>query len=117
MRLKPKDIKPWKAQHWSGFCDLCHEPLELDQAVADHDHSTGFMRGVLHPRCNSLEGVLSRGLKRFGFKSMPSFVLLTEYYNQARRFEGVYHPTFRTPEEKKLLAKKRRTKKRLKKSP
>lgn len=111
MRLKSSQIKAWKAQNFTGFCDLCHEPLVLEEAVADHDHKTGQMRGVLHRRCNSLEGVIARGLKRFGFSSAPSFLKLNEYYAQATRFADTLHPTHRTPDEKKALAKKRRVRK------
>jgi hypothetical protein len=107
MRLKPKDIKSWKAKHWTGYCDLCKEPLSLEDSVGDHNHQTGQMRGILHRRCNSLEGVITRALKRFGFQRHPKFLDELVAYSNSRRFAEL-HPTYRTSEEKKEKAKRRR---------
>jgi hypothetical protein len=114
-KLKYSDIKKWKAANYTGYCDLCKEPLKLEEAVADHCHKTGNMRGILHRRCNSLEGVISRGLVRFGFKSSPIFLaVLEEYYKTAKKYDGEIHPTYFTPDERKERAKARAKKRKLK---
>jgi hypothetical protein len=37
-----------------GRCALCGEDMSPQEAVLDHCHSTGAVRGLLHPRCNTL---------------------------------------------------------------
>lgn len=43
----------WARQE--GLCGVC--TLELgDDVVIDHDHATGYIRGLLHNKCNLLLG-------------------------------------------------------------
>lgn len=37
-----------------GRCALCGEAMSTQEAVLDHCHATGAVRGLLHPRCNTL---------------------------------------------------------------
>jgi hypothetical protein len=39
-----------------GLCAWCDLPVRLWDHV-DHDHSTGLVRGIVHPRCNALVDV------------------------------------------------------------
>lgn len=43
-----------------GLCDLCKKPLPSSLFLChwDHNHTTGKMRGVLHPYCNYLVGCI-----------------------------------------------------------
>ena len=35
-----------------GICPVCGLPLEREEGHIDHDHNTGEVRGILHPKCN-----------------------------------------------------------------
>jgi transposase len=43
-------------QEQGGTCALCHEPPDRSTLVADHNHTTGKFRGLIHQRCNILLG-------------------------------------------------------------
>lgn len=41
-------------EHQKGLCGLCHEPFKEGQTPhIDHDHKTGYVRGVVHAYCNT----------------------------------------------------------------
>ena len=47
-----------------GFCDCCHEPLEMPfnrYVVIDHDHISGRQRGAICQSCNKLVGLVESG--------------------------------------------------------
>ena len=62
--LAERRMALWKRQN--GLCALCHNPLDYEETVVDHDHaccpgpvrsSCGKCdRGGLHSLCNSLLG-------------------------------------------------------------
>lgn len=62
--LTPEDVgRQWEMQH--GKCRLCEQPLDSKRVwVIDHDHKSGFFRGLLHAWCN--HRVLSM-IERAGF--------------------------------------------------
>jgi hypothetical protein len=44
-----------------GLCGACGEPLpEISKCHTDHNHATGTVRELLHPRCNWLVGILEK---------------------------------------------------------
>ncbi len=103
-----------------GLCALC--PLDLtenpEEMCLDHDHVTGMIRGVLCRNCNSMEGKVhncSRRAKRdrTALQWLHKVLRYWEYY--AKNPTGLYHPTHRTKDEKRIRrnkkAKKRRDKK------
>ncbi len=47
-----------KIEEQDGACAICGLPLEPGDAVMDHCHQTGAIRGVLHRWCNSAIGFL-----------------------------------------------------------
>ncbi len=42
-----------------GRCPLCDKSLHMLDAVVDHNHFTGQIRGALHSGCNRMEGSAS----------------------------------------------------------
>ena len=40
-------------ERFTGFCDICKSPYDLDKLVIDHDHKTGEFRGWLCSACNT----------------------------------------------------------------
>lgn len=67
MKLKYKDIKPFREaqlQKQNYCCALCGEPLTLEEAVLDHCHKTGQLRGVIHRGDNTLLGRIENNMPR-----------------------------------------------------
>ena len=109
-RLKPKDIARVRAeilQEQNNLCALCLEPIAEGQAVLDHDHKTGCIRGVLHRGCNAIEGVIVNNSAR----NLITPERLAQIFLQWQAYHleqyPMLHPTHRTPEEKQARAKKR----------
>jgi len=111
-RILPKQIKDEREariEAQGGCCALCGAPiLDGDRVHLDHCHDTGVLRGSLHGSCNLLLGKLERGLK-FGIRDPQGFLEnLATYVISHRENPGVLlHPTFLSPDEKKLRQKKR----------
>ena len=84
-------------------CALCKLPLTSDQAVLDHDHSTGAVRGVLHRGCNALLGKVENNFRRYGVSSLRAFLAgLADYLDfHITNRSGLLHPTHRTADEKR----------------
>lgn len=94
-------------------CALCRQALAPGDAVLDHCHSSGFIRGTLHRGCNSLLGKLENNFKRYGVKNLVAFCQgVIPYLNDTEGKYNVLHPTFRTEDQKRLArnaaARKRR---------
>ncbi len=100
-----------------GRCALCSLPLS--KPCADHDHSTGAMRGVLHNGCNALLGKLENNYKRYGVVNLAAFSNGVAAYLQRHQTNvtGLLHPTYKTDDEKRVrrntLAKKARATKKV----
>lgn len=113
MRLKPKDIKQYREQYHkeqNGICPLCQEPIELSDAVLDHRHSDGYVRGTIHRNCNLYIGKMENNLTRNKITRDRLKNILNNFINYIDSNKDVLHPTYRTPEEKKLRAQARRKK-------
>ena len=113
-KLTKTQLRAWTLHHLrakqGGMCALCGLPIETGKQqgnktdyVADHDHDTGEIRGVLHRSCNAAEGKVANAAGRWGAKSMqyPAIVSwlenLLQYYKQPGT--GLIYPTHKTPEE------------------
>lgn len=110
-RLKTTEIKAYREQEYqkqNGICALCKQPMTPEQSVADHRHSDGKMRRILHRTCNSLLGKWENALKRFGIDELRAESISENIIKYVSDTEDVLHPTYKTPEEKKALTKKRR---------
>ena len=111
-RLKRKDI-PVVTQkllkHQNNRCPLCDGPLtqrSKKRPALDHDHTTGYIRGVLCINCNGIEGKIHNLVRRAKGKSHKLVWLtrLKQYWDlhETPQYGGVFHPTHKTAEEKRL---------------
>jgi Autographiviridae endonuclease VII len=118
-RLTQASLKTWRTGQQTkqlGRCALCGLPLGTSpphDPVGDHDHRTGAMRGVLHRGCNSLLGCVENNAPRYGVRDIGVFANGVAQYLRAHivNTTGLLHPSFRTPDEKRLRrnAKARKT--------
>lgn len=44
-------------QEQHGLCAICESPPKHDRLCADHDHTTGVIRGLLCRNCNAMLGL------------------------------------------------------------
>ena len=106
-RIKTTEVSSVRLQllqEQGGLCALCRTKCTEAQAVLDHDHSTGSVRGVLHRGCNSLLGKLENNAARYGVRDIGVFSNGVAQYLRAHltNITGLLHPTHKTPEEKRL---------------
>jgi hypothetical protein len=84
---------------------------DKDPAVADHNHVTGQMRGVLHRSCNALGGVIENNRVRYGLRNEVQFAKflngLYPYLYRKLPDDAPTYPTFKTADEKRELRNKR----------
>ncbi len=127
MKVRPKDLPKVRLAilQAQGFkCPLCRQPLHESSTkkkpALDHDHTTGYIRGVLCVNCNGKEGkVWNAARSAAGKGNDPKLWLqrLVEYHelhrspqwgNSTRK--GLIYPTFKSKNEKRLavLAKAKR---------
>lgn len=105
-------LRSWSLRHLktvqNGLCPLCG--LEIDtgikgEAVVDHDHATGEIRGVLHRSCNGAEGKVLNAAGRWGAKTMQTESVLQwlerliEYHKSVRT--GLKYPYHLDADEKR----------------
>lgn len=116
-------LRSWVARQLKvvqdGLCAICGKPCDLTvkgEGVADHNHDTGELRGVLHRSCNAAEGKIANAAARWGAKdsSYPAIISylkrLLAYYEKPGC--GVIYPMHKDADEKaderKAKAKLRR---------
>lgn len=109
-RLKPSEVADYRQQllvQQNHVCALCDELIEPGKAVLDHDHASGHIRGVLHRGCNAMEGVIANNMAR----NLMTWARLEQLFERLRWYQEQHqpelHPTHRTPEERRIRAKKR----------
>ena len=117
IRLKTTQVAPTRlallaTQH--GRCALCGTPCAADEAVLDHDHTTGAIRAALHRSCNALLGKVENNYKRYGVRHLGAFCAGLAPYLQRHvtNLTGLLHPSHKTEDEKReqrnAKARKRR---------
>lgn len=98
----------------AGHCAICQQKLSAEEAVLDHDHATGAVRGTLHRGCNALLGKVENNYRRYGVRNLAAFLAGVAQYLQRHETNqtGLLHPSHKTDEEKRLArnaaARKRR---------
>lgn len=91
-----------------GVCAICNQKIiGSDRAVLDHDHDTGFIRGVLHASCNGIEGRM-KALGHRSHKGVVSadYIIGLGKYLEAHRKPrlNAWHPSFKSPQQKRDAA-------------
>lgn len=112
IRLTQAALKGWREATWLAQgkrCALTGYTISLAEAVADHDHATGHVRGVLHRGANSLLGKVENNYRRYGV-SLPMLRAMAPavaaYIEKDYSSNPLYH-THRTEDEKRELRNKR----------
>ena len=111
--MKPSELAAWRErrlQEQGGVCALCNTaPTVKFPAVADHDHTTGQLRGVLCRGCNSAAGVIENFRGRYGLKPIEEFsAFLRKLVPYLYKDHGdTMYPSHRTQDEKRELRNKR----------
>lgn len=116
MKLTARTLKTWRETTLAkqgNKCAICGLSLSVADAVGDHDHDTGHMRGVVHRSCNALLGKVENNYKRYGVKNLSAFLHGTiRYLDPGRPQHPEVYPTHKTEDEKRLArnaaARKRR---------
>lgn len=120
MRLTAASLKKWREQtlvDQLGRCALCLQPVKPGEAVGDHCHTTGQMRGVLHRGCNSGLGKIENFRRLYGLTDLVKFQRFLQNvvpYIYAKRPDDtpLYH-THRSADEKKVIRNARARKARV----
>jgi hypothetical protein len=119
-RLKASEIAKTREEilkQQNNHCALCYQVIAEGEAVLDHCHKTGQIRGVLHRGCNALEGTITNALPRNLITPQRLANIMTNLVAYQKRLKPVLHPTHKTPEEKKARANKRAKQRRDTKKP
>ena len=111
-RLKHAEVSVTRSEfllRQGNLCDLCKTRVMAQDAVLDHDHRTGAVRGVLHRGCNSLLGKLENNAARYGVRDIGVFANGVASYlrRHLTNTTGLLHPTHKSDEEKRILRNKR----------
>jgi hypothetical protein len=118
-KIKPKDIKPLRQEillEQHGLCAICQEHIDLEEAVLDHCHKTGYIRAVLHRGCNAYIGHMENNLARNRITPSRLAKILANFNLYINSHRLMLHPTHKTPEERIERAKKRAKARRQKKT-
>lgn len=102
-----------KAQNFR--CALCRILIDAENSCLDHCHTTGQIRGVLCRNCNGIEGKVFNLARRAKREYTPTWWIgqLVSYWNQHSTAQsGIYHPTHKDADEKRVARNKRARKKR-----
>ena len=119
-RLTTAQIAPVRAKllgQQKYTCPLCQGSMKggKKKPALDHDHQTGYLRDVLCLNCNGMEGKIFNLARRCGKGEELRFLQnLMDYWNKHTdpQHGGLFHPTHKTSEEKRLATNAKARKKR-----
>jgi len=129
VKVRPKDLERVRGairKMQGGLCELCHRsvmPGAKLRATMDHDHATGYIRGVLCIHCNGMLGKVENASRRAVGKEGNNVQWLDTLVNYLVTHEkpqwsvpgvrwGLIYPTHKTSEDKRLARLERAKKKR-----
>lgn len=117
-KLKASEVAAFRRELWEQQgrrCRITGQPLAWEDAVLDHDHTTGEVRGVLARGSNSMLGKIENHMriaKLTNPATLSRFLAGVVQYISQQEYTGVMYPTHKTDEDKRLrrnrLAAKRR---------
>lgn len=120
-KLTRTQLRSWSISHLKnvqgGLCPLCNKPIDYSiprEAVVDHNHDTGEIRGVLHRSCNAAEGKVANAAGAWGAKSMAyeDIIAFTKallgYWE--RPGTGLVYPGHKSKEERAEASRVRKNK-------
>ena len=119
MKLKHCEIAEYRLallDQQQYCCALCLQHLNPEEAVLDHDHKSGYIRGVLHRGCNAFEGKIARSLTMNRINPERLQSILLNFMSYSVQHHAVLHPTHKTPEEKVLARRLKASKQRKKRA-
>ena len=119
IKIKQKDIKILREQYYKeqhGLCALCFEHMDPSEAVLDHDHRPGSLRGVLHRGCNAYIGSMENNLARNRISTNRLSLIMINFISYISTHKPIRHPSHLTPEERKLKTQARAKRNKAKKS-
>lgn len=109
VRLKTTQIEQARAiiqKAQGNICPLCERKFSTKVVgCLDHDHKTGYIRGVLCRACNRFEGQVNNRVNMAGASADAVKFLenLAAYWKKHSVPQTAYlHPTHKTDEEKRL---------------
>jgi len=110
-KLKYSDVAVIRARmlaEQGGKCALTGLPIKPGRDVLDHCHQTGVIRAVLDSGANALLGKVENNAARYGVLELSAFGQgLGRYLAKHATPQTAYlHPTFKTPDEKRLARNK-----------
>lgn len=111
VKLKAKDAAEFRRELWEKQdrrCALSGYTIRLEDAVLDHDHRTGHIRGVLHKGVNALLGKFENNFKRYGLPfpvAVSAMGNLRGYVDRDYSDMPIYH-LHKTTEDKRLRRNK-----------
>lgn len=120
-RLKQSEIAAYRVATLAGQgnkCALCGETVPQAEAVLDHCHKSGVIRGTLHRGCNAMLGHIENNAPRHKLsdrvrlhKMLSGVVKYTQKFAGTAALTRPLHPTYKTEDEKRLArnAKARKT--------
>jgi hypothetical protein len=114
-KIKTKDIAVLRQQYYQeqlGLCALCREHMDPLEAVLDHDHKSGYLRGVLHRGCNAYIGSMENNLVRNRISTNRLSLILINFISYISQHKHLRHPTHLTPEERAIKTKNKLVRKR-----
>ena len=109
LKLKASELAEFRHNQLlvqGGRCALCLRPITSEaEAVADHCHTTGEIRGIIHRGCNSMLGKFENHMriaKLTTVQSAHAWATGLVPYLHRREYTGAIYPTHKTAEEKRL---------------
>lgn len=128
VKMKHTQIESARATIAKGqnyICPICDQKFGPRGKIPalDHDHKTGYIRDVLCLWCNGMLGKVENASQRAvgkGGDLVPWLIKATAYLKKHKTpawsiagvRRGLIHPTFTTPEDKRLKRLKKATDKR-----
>lgn len=98
-----KSYREAKLREQGGRCAITGYTLSPAEAVLDHCHTTGHVRGVIHRGVNALLGKLENNHKRYGV-ALPQVIAMGEGLREylSKDYSGnPLHYTYRTEDERR----------------